>query len=352
MNRSLELKGESSGTSVSRTPFLEDVLQGLMRKEKAIPCKWLYDERGSRLFEKICKLSVYYPTRTEIAITRASVSDIGKLVGPLANLVELGSGSSVKTRILLDHLPRLHTYIPVDISREHLDITAKKLAREYPRLPIFPLAIDYHQKIVLPRESQGARSTAFYFPGSTIGNFEPAEAVAFLENLRALYTSRVGGGLEEGLSRGGLLIGVDLVKDESVIEAAYNDPEGVTAEFNRNLLFRIQRELGGRLDPHAFRHRARYEEANSRVVMQLVAMGRQSIEVGGQRISLDDGEAITTEHCYKYEVDRFARLAQDAGLEVRAAFYDERRWFGLKWLVPSETAVETPRLGPRPSGAQ
>lgn len=302
--------------------FLTDVLRGLLQAEKAIPCKWLYDERGSSLFEQICKLDVYYPTRTELAMTEEHAAEIAELIGPRARLVELGSGSSTKTRILLSNLIDLHAYVPVDISSEHLEKTSQRLAREYPRLRIAPLAADYQQPLALPASSEGAKSTAIYFPGSTIGNFEPSDAMAFLNRLG-----------EHLVPNGGLLIGTDLAKDPSVIEAAYDDPEGVTAEFNRNVLRRMQRELGAKLSPEGFRHRAFYERDPGRIVMQLVSIGRQRIEIGGSVFLFRDGEPITTEHSYKYEPDAFAEMARKAGLRVGRAFYDERRYFAVNWLI-------------------
>lgn len=304
-----------------RSRFLADVVRGLSKGEKAIPCKWLYDERGSFLFDAICELEVYYPTRTEIAITRTRAAEIAALVGPRARLVELGSGSSVKTRILLSNLVDLYAYVPVDISAEHLERTSQKLAREYPRLRIAPLAGDYQEPLVLPASTEGAESTVVYFPGSTIGNFEPNDAITFLKRLGNL------------IPRGGLLIGTDLAKDTSVLEAAYDDPEGITAEFNRNLLRRIQRELGAKIDVEGFRHRAFYERTPGRIVMQLVSIGRQRIEVGGSVFPFRDGEPITTEHSYKYEPEAFAEMAKKAGLRLGRSFYDERRYFAIHWLI-------------------
>lgn len=317
------MKRMDSMRDEERSSFLADVVGGLSREEKSIPCKWLYDRRGSRLFDAICDLDAYYPTRTEIAITRAHAHDIANLTGPSARLVELGSGSSLKTRILLDHLARLHAYVPVDISTKHLRLSCESLAREYPALRIQPLAADYHRQFSLP-PSDGERTTVVYFPGSTIGNFEPEAAVRFLRRMRELATAR-----------GSILIGTDLVKDVGILEAAYNDSKGITAEFNLNILYRMKNDLGAAVKPDRFRHRAFFERKESRIVMQLVSEGRNEIRIDDKTFALEDGEAITTEYSYKYEPEGFARMAKEAGLRVSHLFRDPRGWFGLHWLTPS-----------------
>jgi L-histidine N-alpha-methyltransferase len=271
----------SARRSSTRSPaeegaaFLADVVWGLSQPHKAIPCKWLYDRRGSLLFDRICELDAYYVTRTETAITRAHAAEIAELVGPRARLVELGSGSSSKTRILLDRMRDLGSYVPVDISREHLVASARRLGHEYPELTIVPLVADYSRSLDLPARTRGARRTIVYFPGSTLGNFEPDDAARFL---RAIA--------EHAAPDGALLVGIDLAKDPDVVARAYDDPDGVTAEFNRNLLWRIRVELGGELDPHAFRHRAPYDAVAGRVEMQLVSDGAQAIRVAGREFAL------------------------------------------------------------------
>lgn len=319
---------DRDAVEASKSELLADVLAGLSkpRPNKSIPCKWLYDARGSMLFERICELEAYYPTRVELDITRRHANEIAALIGTGARLVELGSGSSIKTRILLDHLESPFAYIPIDISASQLDASAQSLAKEYPSLLIAPLFADYLQPIVLPDRTEGARSTVVYFPGSTIGNFEPLDAIAFLRRIARLCRPR-----------GGLLVGIDLVKDPRILEAAYDDPEGVTAEFNLNLLHRLRDELGMRIDPARFSHRARYEPDNRRIVMQLVSRGAQRIELGSFFCELEDGEAITTEHSYKFEPAAFANMARVAGFRVEASFYDERRFFALTWLSPAQS---------------
>lgn len=312
----------------ARAEFFADVVENLSRPRphKSLPCKWLYDALGSWLFDRICELDAYYPTRTEIDITRRHADEIASLIGPEARLVELGSGSSIKTRILLDRIERPFAYVPIDISRGHLAASARRLTREYPSLRIVPLCADYVKPFALPPETEGAKSTVVYFPGSTIGNFEPIEAIAFLQRMARFCRPR-----------GGVLVGIDLVKDPRVLEAAYNDPQGVTEEFNRNLLFRLRDELGMSIDPMRFDHRAFYDAVHRRIVMQLVSKGAQRLTLGTFVCELEDGEPITTEHSYKFEPDRFAEMARAAGLRVEASFYDERRYFALEWLVPVQS---------------
>jgi len=314
------------GAVDARAEMLVDIVAGLSkpRHHKTISCKWLYDARGSMLFERICELEAYYPTRTELEITGRNAKEIARLIGPDARLVELGSGSSTKTRILLDHLENPFAYVPIDISPTQLDESARRLAKEYPSLLIAPLFADYLTPFALPARTEGAGRTVVYFPGSTIGNFEPLDAIAFLGRLARLCRPR-----------GGLLIGTDLVKDREVLERAYDDPEGVTAEFNGNLLCRLRDELGMRVDPTRFRHRASYDAEARRIVMQLVSQGAQRIQLGSFVCELEDGEAITTEHSYKFEPASFAEMARAAGLRVEKAFYDDRRYFALSWLLPA-----------------
>src|SRR5882724_4480367 len=222
------------------TVFEQDVHDGLSRSPKFLPCKYFYDERGSELFARICELDAYYPTRTELAIMRCHAGEMAALIGRHARLVELGSGDSTKTRLLLDRVVDLEAYVPIDISAEYLARAASNLRRAYPHVPILPVSLDYSRPFELPR-SVRANRTVVYFPGSTIGNFTPAEARRFLRIIEAAAGPR-----------GGLLIGVDLKKDPAVLHAAYNDPEGVTAAFNLNLLVRINRELGGDFDLDQF----------------------------------------------------------------------------------------------------
>lgn len=303
--------------------FLADVTDGLSRARKTLPCKYFYDQRGSALFDTICELEEYYPTRTETAILRRHAGEFAGLAGPGAAVVELGSGSSVKVRILLDALEDPAAYVPVDISREHLLASAARLAGDYPGLTVVPVAADYVQGFPLPPVAAPERTLAF-FPGSTIGNFEPAEAKAFLGRL----ARRLGVG-----SR--LLIGVDLKKRRDVLEAAYNDARGVTAAFNLNLLARINRELGGTFDLDGFAHRAFYNETCGRIEMHLVSRRAQTAAVGGRTFRFAEGETIHTENSCKYSLPEFGRLAAGAGWRAVRTWTDEAALFGLLWLQAS-----------------
>jgi len=302
--------------------FLAEVLAGLQAFEKTLPCKYFYDRRGSLLFDRICDLPEYYPTRTEAAIMADNVAEMAALLGPDCLLIEYGSGSSTKTRILLDHLPDLAGYVPMDISREHLHHTAADLARAYPRLDILPLCADYTAAYTLPAARRPVRARAVYFPGSTIGNFHRDQAAEFLAQI-----ARVCG------AGGGLLIGVDLRKAASVLEPAYNDDQGVTAAFNLNLLERINKELGGDFDLGGFAHSAFYNEFAGRVEMHLMSLRPQTVHLGGAEIAFEEEETILTECSYKYGLDEFARLAQSAGLAVRHVWTDEARRFSVQYLT-------------------
>ena len=300
--------------------FLDEVQNGLQQQQKTLPAKFFYDGRGSRLFDQITELPEYYLTRTEIGIMQRFVGEMVGRIGPRALLVEYGSGSSLKTRILLDHLPDPAGYVPIDISKEHLLRSAATLAAIYPDLPILPVCADYTIAFHLP-DFNGARPVV-YFPGSTIGNFAPGEARAFLQRLAEI----VGPG-------GGLLIGVDLKKDAAVIEAAYNDAQGVTAAFNKNVLARINRELDGCFDLDLFEHRAFYDRAHGRIEMHLVSLADQCVRIGAWQVPFRRGETILTEYSHKYSLYDFAVLAAAAGFAVEQVWTDDERLFSVQGLV-------------------
>ncbi|HEY1017343.1 MAG TPA: L-histidine N(alpha)-methyltransferase [Herpetosiphonaceae bacterium] len=302
--------------------FRSEALAGLRRPAKELPCKFFYDERGSQLFERICALDEYYPTRTEIAIMRRSMPEIAALLGPGCALVEYGSGASVKIRLLLDQLLAPAAYIPIDISREPLLAAARQLADDYPALELLPVCADYTRPLSLPQPAQPARRTVVYYPGSTIGNFHPAEAAGFLAAMRKL----AGPG-------GGLLIGVDLKKDPLVLHAAYNDRDEVTAAFNLNLLARMNRELSANFDLSQFRHYAFYNPLAGRIEMHLASLRDQAAHVGGEEIRFKRGETIWTECSYKYHPAEFAALAAGAGLRVERVWTDERQLFSIQYLT-------------------
>lgn len=305
--------------------FRDEALSGLQRDQKKIPPKFFYDERGSKLFDQICELDEYYPTRTEMAIMREQVGKMARVIGKDVLLVEYGSGSSLKTRILLDHLDRLAAYVPIDISREHLMKAARELAADYPDLPIIPVCADYTSSFEVPTPNGEVRRVVGYFPGSTIGNFEQDDARAFLRQIA-----------QQIHPDGGLLIGVDLHKDPEIIEAAYNDEEGVTAAFNKNLLRRMNRELDATFDLDQFRHRAVYNADRQRIEMYLVSTSDQQVEVAGETIPFEKGETICTEYSHKYTLDSFAEMAASAGLSVERVWTDEDDLFSVQYCAPAQ----------------
>ena len=302
--------------------FLEEALDGLKNPQKTLPCKYFYDLCGSLLFDQICELPEYYPTRTEAGIMADNIGEMASVFGPNCLLIEYGSGSSTKTRILLDHLPHLAGYVPMDISREHLHQTAETLALAYPHLEILPLCADYTAPFELPEATQPVQSRVVYFPGSTIGNFHRPEAAAFLASIAEVC----GPG-------GGLLIGVDLRKSAGVLEPAYNDAQGVTAEFNLNLLRRMNTELGADFDLDGFAHRAFYDEKIGRIEMHLLSLRAQEVQVGSETILFEAGETIWTECSYKYSLPEFAAMAGPAGFEVRQAWTDREQKFSVQYLT-------------------
>jgi len=299
------------------THFLDDVLAGLSRPQKALAPKYFYDAKGSALFEAICRQPEYYPTRTELALTRAHLGDIARFAGRGCELIEFGSGASVKTRLLIRRLRPAH-YVAIDISQAALRLATARLAREFPWLHMTAVVGDFSRPVELPR-ALGRRVA--YFPGSTIGNLLPQEAEGFLHMTRGL----VGRG-------GAMLIGVDCKKDANVLHAAYNDARGVTAAFNRNLLSRMNAELGANFDLRRFRHYAFYNASRGRVEMHLVSLARQRVAIGRHRFDFDAGETIHTENSHKYSVQEFQAFAREAGFLPRKVWLDRRGRFALHGL--------------------
>jgi dimethylhistidine N-methyltransferase len=302
----------------------DEVWAGLAAARKTLPCKWLYDARGSALFERICELPEYYPTRTELGILEAHAGEMAARMGARCLLVEYGSGSSRKTRLLLDRLEAPAGYVPVDISRAALAESARALSAAYPELEVLPVCADYAEPVELPRPRRPPARRAVFFPGSTIGNFTPPEAQRFLARM-----SRVAG------PEGGILIGADLRKAPAILEAAYDDAAGVTAAFDRNLLVRLNRELGADFPVERFRHRSMWNEAEGRVEMHLESLDDREVAVAGRRFAFRAGETIHTENSYKYTLAGFAGLAAGAGLAVRRVWTDPREWFSVQWLEPA-----------------
>jgi len=302
--------------------FLDDVLAGLGSTPKALSPKYFYDARGSGLFEAICELPEYYPTRTELALMREHAAAMAASLGDNCLLIEFGSGAGVKTEILLRAL-RPAAYVPVDISASALRAAATRLALEFPQTPVIAVCADYMQPLEIPGLAQyGASRRVIYFPGSTIGNLTPAEAQAFLRDARRL----AGAG-------GAMLVGVDLKKDPAVLDAAYNDAQGVTAEFNLNLLHRINRELDADFDPAQFRHVAFYDAVAGRIEMHLESLRAQTVTVGGRVFAFAADERLHTENSCKYAVDEFRRLAESAGFRSQQVWIDPQQYFGVHLLA-------------------
>jgi dimethylhistidine N-methyltransferase len=306
--------------------FMAEVLAGLSSSPRTLPCKFFYDERGADLFQKICELPEYYITRTETELLRHSAPDISESIGANAALIGFGTGAGIKTRMLLEHLQNPIAYIPVDISKQRLIDSAIELSHAMPALEILPVCADYLQDLQLPKPLRKPDHVAVFFPGSTIGNLEPPIAADFLRRVCALCGRN-----------GGLIIGVDLQKERATLEAAYNDSAGVTAEFNRNLLARANRELGANFDLARWKHRAIYNEAAGRIEMHLVSAGKQTVHVGGRAFVFADGEKIITEFSYKQTVDGFARLAASAGFrEASRVWTDPQKWFAIFHFAVAE----------------
>ena len=301
--------------------YLGEIVKGLSSSPKRLPSKLFYDERGSELFEQICDLDEYYLTRTELSIMEQFAPAMAKRIGEGVALIELGSGASVKTRILLNHLVNVTAYIPVDISREHLRRAAETIHNDYQDLHVSPVCADFTRQFTLPFDVDDSARRVVYFPGSTIGNFEPAAAVRLLKNTRSICQSG-----------GGLLIGIDRQKDIATLESAYNDGEGITAQFNENILERLNDEFDADFDLSEFAHRAFYNVQHGRIEMHLKSTTEQSARIDGQNFEFDAGESICTEYSYKFSIDGFARLAADAGFQLEEVWSDQKEMFSVLYL--------------------
>lgn len=297
--------------------FRRCLIEGLSQAPKVLQCKYFYDATGSDLFDRICELPEYYQTRTELKILKDHSNEIAALIGEDAELIEFGAGALKKVRLLIDALKRMRAYVPVDISGDYLNAVACALELDYPDLMVEPVVGDFTQPLKLPRS--GARRVGF-FPGSTIGNFRREGAVQLLSSWA------------EMLRGGGLLIGVDLVKDPAVLHAAYNDAAGVTAAFNKNLLARANKELGANFNLDAFAHYACYNPIQQRIEMYLMSLERQRARIDGHTFAFEQGEAIYTEDSHKYTVRGFRQLATEAGFTPRAVWVDENALFSVHWL--------------------
>jgi L-histidine Nalpha-methyltransferase len=319
-----QLTAVQTASAVPRatSDLLSDVIAGLSSDQRTLPCKYFYDERGAALFQKICELPEYYITRTEIDILGRHHAEIASQLGRNVELIGLGTGAGTKTRILIEALEKPAVYIPVDISEKQLRKSSARFSKIFPDLEILPVCADYLQPVVLPAPRHKAARNVVYFPGSTIGNFEPNEALEFLRRI-----AKVSG------RGGGLLIGVDLQKDQNVIEAAYNDKAGVTAEFNLNLLAHINREIGANFDPSRWQHRAIYNSKAGRIEMYLISANDQTVRIQGRQFHFHAGEKILTEHSYKHTPEGFIALARQAGFDFAKLWTDDARFFGVFYFT-------------------
>jgi dimethylhistidine N-methyltransferase len=317
---SQDLIAAPSIADAASAAFALDLVTALAIRPRSISPKYFYDAQGSALFDRICELPEYYPTRTELAILSRHAGEIARHMGPRAEIVEFGAGSLRKVRLLLDAMERPARYLPIDISGEHLARSAAALQRDYHGLDVQPVVADYTQRLLLPAALPGAGRRVGFFPGSTIGNFAPQEALHFLQ-----VAAQV-------LRGGALLLGADLIKEPAVLHAAYNDAQGVTAAFNLNLLARANRELGTDFVLEQFAHSAFYNAPQQRIEMHLVSRRRQPVALDGRLFELDEGETLHTENSYKFTIDGLRTLALRAGFRPGPVWTDEDRWFCVHWL--------------------
>jgi len=301
--------------------MLRDVVEGLSQNRKTLPSKYFYDERGSKLFDDICELDEYYVTRTESTLMQQQVGDIAAAVGSNALLVEYGSGSSLKTRLLLRNLIAPAGYVPIDISGDYLSQVGDSLQAEFPHIEVMPVVADFTKSFEVPSPTSKESRQVIYFPGSTIGNFPREDAMALLAGMA-----------ENAGADGGVLIGVDLDKDRDVLRAAYNDSQGVTAQFNLNILKRINDELGGSFDLSKFKHEAVFNDGRSCIEMHLISTERQTVNVCKYSFEFEENESVLTEYSHKYTIDAFGEMANEAGLNVKNVWTDANNMFAVMYL--------------------
>lgn len=313
---------ESGDAETVNEEFLNDVIVGLAHSPKRLPCKYFYDERGSQLFDQICELPEYYLTRTEQAIMNDHAAEMAEQLGESVMLVEFGSGSSQKSRVLIENLISPAAYVPIDISREHLLKTAEELRERYSDLEIIPIVADFTEPLTLPKSKNPASHAAVYFPGSTIGNFTQQGAEKLLESIASMLG-------EEG----GLLIGIDLQKESSIIHAAYNDSAQVTDEFNLNLLQRANRELDADFEMDSFSHKAVYNPDDGRVEISIVSDVEQEVSIADETFEFEKGEEIHTEFSHKYTIEGFAEMAARAGFALHKSWTDDNEMVAVLHLV-------------------
>jgi len=315
-------KNTSVVAGATKENFRDEVLDGLSKSPRQLPYKFFYDQRGAQLFQEICDLPEYYITRTEIEILRLHGADMAKALGPQVELIGLGTGAGTKTRILLEELHNPAVYVPIDISKEQLERSSARFREMFPTLQVLPVCVDYLEPFELPLPRRLSSRSVIYFPGSTIGNFEPEIASEFLARL-----------VDVAGDGGGLLIGVDLQKDRDVLERAYNDAAGVTAQFNKNLLVRINRELEANFDLNRWQHHAIYSPSEGRIEIYLISDKEQTVHIGAREFQFRAGEEILTEYSYKHTIAGFIDLARQAGFHFEQVWTDGARWFGVFYFT-------------------
>lgn len=312
--------------------LLEESVAGLRATPPQLPCKYFYDEHGARLFEQICELPEYYPTRTEIGILEHHLPEMAARIGADARVVEYGSGAGVKIRLLLDALQTPVAYTPIDISREQLQQAARELRAAYPDIEIQAICADYSSALTLPAPRRDFARTVVFFPGSTIGNFAPPEATALLRRFARLAA--------QGRQPGGLLIGVDVKKDTHRLEAAYNDSRGLTADFNLNILKRLNREAGANFNLAHWRHHAFWNAQTSAIEMHLVSEREQQVQINGDRFAFAAGDSVHTENSFKYNPEEFIALAEAAGFRSEGLWLDEDRLFSVHYFSLKSALID------------
>jgi len=333
LSRTPDVDPPAAASQVVDGDFARELLAGLARRPRSIAPKFFYDAAGSALFDRICELPEYYPTRTEIGLLEARAGEMAECIGPDAEIVEFGAGSSRKIRALLKALVRPRRFVPIDISGEHLHAAAAELRADHPMLDVQPIAADFTRPLVLPALHAAARRRVGFFPGSSIGNFTPDEALRFLRQTAEVLGGGKQSGEQTGEQSGGLLVGVDLVKEPALLHAAYNDAAGVTAAFNLNLLARANRELGANFALDRFAHYAFYQPTQQRIEMHLVSRADQQVRVCGHSFDFAEGDTLHTENSHKFSVAGFRALAEQAGYRPQAVWCDPARLFSVHWLA-------------------
>ncbi len=319
--------------SMENQCFLDEVIMGLSQIPKTLPCKYFYDEYGSHLFEKICQLKEYYITRTELLLLEQIKKELAGLIGKNATIIEPGAGAGIKIRTLLKTLESPKTYVPLDISKDFLFYSAQVIQREFPQIDIDPIQGDFTQPVKW-LDQQKNNNRVVFFPGSTIGNFEPEEAVCFLSNMHRLIGNE-----------GALIIGVDLIKKTSILESAYNDSQGITAAFNKNLLTRINQQLNADFDLNQFSHKAIFNPQYQRIEMHLISQQTQMVKINGLPFSFTAGESIHTENSHKYSIESFLNMASKAQLKCVKSWQDDQQMISVHYLIRDSVNTRAKSLG-------